>query len=164
MKFTYLKLTLLMATLMSASLSVQAQDATTQAEATTQADIEAAVLRALDLLNPKGTQKRTLDETLAEIDKAIEVLIGRNEYQALCKGLQGLKNTLVQFNVAQAQGLLNSVTGELEALRATLSPAVRAQVETRLEELKKLKLGETVGLLNRLGVTLPSWKTLFGKK
>jgi hypothetical protein len=145
MKFNYLKLSLLMMSFVIAPVTMYAQ-----------ADIDGAAKLLLELTDTNGSQK-TIDQTIATVDQIIAKLQGAPEYKETCDALHEFKNTLVQFNVAQAKGILGRVTNQLEDMYHALSDGMKSQLQARLEQLKKLSIFQQGKLLSKLGVTLPKW-------
>ena len=85
MKFNYLKLTLLMATLVGASVSAQG---------TVRSQADEAAKLAVSLLDMKGP-RRTVHETVAVVDQ----IIGKvDEFPALRQGLHEFKGIAIQFD------------------------------------------------------------------
>jgi hypothetical protein len=146
MKFNYLKLTLLAASFAMAPAFMKAET-----------DIDLAVQDVMQYLDPNGPQ-RNADETIAVMDKALGVLQGKPEYQDVYIALQEIKNMFVKLNIAQAQGVLERVTGQLQTIHTSLSDSTRNMVNARLEQLKNLNKLQQLGFMRRLGITI------FGRK
>ena len=150
MKFKYLKLTLLMASLCTAPFAMYAEG---------EADVEAAALNLVDYLDPNGPQ-RSEQETIAMVDETLYVLEGIPGREDICTVLQQAKNVIVRVNVAEVQALFSRITAQLEAMKQSFSEATRNRVDARLEQLKNLNFVQRYNFLNKLGIKLPRW----GKK
>lgn len=153
MKFKYLKLTLLMASLAIAPLALQAD-----------ANTEGAAQLLLELTDISGP-KRSLDQTVAVIDQMIGKLQGEPKYDKVCAALTEFKETFIRLNLAQAQGVINKVTDQLEAMHGSLSEDMKNRLHQRKEQLLNMDIKGKGQLLGNLGVTinLATLRKLFGR-
>jgi hypothetical protein len=154
MKFKYLKLTLLMATVSVTPLAMHAETCEIVSP-NKSADVEGAAKLLLELTDTEGA-KKSIDQTKAIIDQIIDKLQGDPKYKETSDALHELKTILVKFEKTQAEGVLGRVTGQLQDMYHALSDGMKSQLNARLEKLKTLSAFAQAKLLNKLGVSL--WK------